>query len=56
MLYVMVSALNYQLLLVLLYKIVVVIYSTMLLFIRKNLFNFFPILNSQFFFKKMNYH
>lgn len=41
MLCITVSALNYQFLLVLLYNIVLVIYSTMLLFISKNFFNFF---------------
>lgn len=52
MLYVMVSALSYQLLIVLIYNIVVVIYSTMPLFISKNFFHFFPILNSQISLKK----
>lgn len=52
MLYVMVSALNYQLLIVSIYNIVMVIYSTMPLFISKNFFHFFPILNSQISFKK----
>lgn len=57
MLCITVPALNYQFLLVLPYNIVLVIYSTMLLFISKNFFNFFlhPKLTNSLK-KKKNYH